>query len=150
MGFAGAHNEGLLRARIKELTLVNEMSLLIGLAFMTIGTFLGAIWANESWGRYWGWDPKETWALITLVVYALVEHLRLVRRWYSLWSFNFLTVLAFGSVLMTFFGVNYFLSGMHSYGENEQVNNLFGYLFAAILLILCLALWAFRKRDVMH
>ena len=150
MGFADAHNEGLLRARIKELTLVNEMSLLIGLAFMTIGTFLGAIWANESWGRYWGWDPKETWALITLVVYALVEHLRLVRRWYSLWSFNFLTVLAFGSVLMTFFGVNYFLSGMHSYGENEQVNNLFGYLFAAILLILCLALWAFRKRDVMH
>ena len=148
MGFVNPRTKTLLQTRIKELTLINEMALLIGLAFMTIGTFLGAIWANESWGRYWGWDPKETWALITLVVYAMVEHLRLVRRWYNLWSFNFLTILAFGSVLMTFFGVNYFLSGMHSYGENEQVSNLFNYLFLAIIGILALALWAFRKHNL--
>ena len=148
MGFVNPRTKTLLQTRIKELTLINEMALLIGLAFMTIGTFLGAIWANESWGRYWGWDPKETWALITLVVYAIVEHLRLVRRWYNLWSFNFLTILAFGSVLMTFFGVNYFLSGMHSYGENEQVSNLFNYLFLAIIGILALALWAFRKHNL--
>jgi ABC-type transport system involved in cytochrome c biogenesis permease subunit len=92
------------------------MSLWIGLALMTTGTFLGAIWANESWGRYWGWDPKETWALITMIVYAIVLHLRLVKKWDNAWLFNVASALAFLSVLMTYFGVNYFLSGMHAYG----------------------------------
>ncbi|MDH6303853.1 cytochrome c-type biogenesis protein CcsB [Parabacteroides sp. PF5-5] len=101
---------------IKELSIVNEMSLLIGLALMTVGTFLGAVWANESWGRYWGWDPKETWALITMIVYAIVIHLRLVKKWDNPWLFNLASVIAFASVLMTYFGVNYLLSGMHSYG----------------------------------
>ena len=105
---------------------------------MTVGTFLGAIWANESWGRYWGWDPKETWALITMVVYAVVSHLRLVPRWCNAWSFNFAAVLAFSSVLMTFFGVNYFLSGMHSYGENAHIGGLFSYIYAALGVILIL------------
>ena len=101
----------------RELTIINEMSLWAGLAFMTIGTFLGAIWANESWGRYWGWDPKETWALITIVVYAVVVHLRLVKKWDNPRLFNLLSILAFACVLMTYFGVNYLLSGMHSYGR---------------------------------
>ncbi|MDR1644367.1 MAG: cytochrome c biogenesis protein CcsA [Tannerellaceae bacterium] len=109
-------NRPLLTDRIKELTIINEMSLWIGLALMTAGTFLGAIWANESWGRYWGWDPKETWALITIVVYAIVLHLRLVKKWDNVWLFNAASALAFLSVLMTYFGVNYFLSGMHAYG----------------------------------
>lgn len=100
----------------EELSIVNEMSLWIGLALMTIGTFLGAIWANESWGRYWGWDPKETWALITIIIYTVVTHLRLAKRWDSPWVFNLLSIIAFASVLMTYFGVNYLLSGMHSYG----------------------------------
>jgi cytochrome c-type biogenesis protein CcsB len=101
---------------VTELTIVNELVLLIGLILMTIGSFMGAVWANESWGRYWGWDPKETWALITIVVYAMVTHLHLVRRWYNLQTFNACAILAFAAVLMTYFGVNYFLSGMHSYG----------------------------------
>lgn len=105
-----------LAGRIQELCIINEMSLWAGLALMTIGTFLGAVWANESWGRYWGWDPKETWALITLVVYAVVTHLRLVKKWDNPFLFNLLSVIAFACVLMTFFGVNYYLSGMHSYG----------------------------------
>lgn len=105
-----------IKNHIEELSIVNEMSLWIGLALMTIGTFLGAIWANESWGRYWGWDPKETWALITIVVYAVVTHLRLVKKWDNPWLFNLLSIIAFASVLMTYFGVNYLLSGMHSYG----------------------------------
>lgn len=63
---------------IQELTLLNEMAMILGLVFMTTGTFLGAVWANESWGRYWGWDPKETWALISVVVYALVLHIRFI------------------------------------------------------------------------
>ncbi|MDR2681000.1 MAG: cytochrome c biogenesis protein CcsA [Tannerella sp.] len=101
---------------IRELSIINEISLNIGLILMTAGTFMGAVWANESWGRYWGWDPKETWALITVVVYAMVTHLHLLKKWNSLWLFNLCSVLAFASVLMTWFGVNYLLSGMHSYG----------------------------------
>ena len=149
MTLASDKNHGMLQTRIQELTIVNEMAMLIGLALMTIGTFLGAVWANESWGRYWGWDPKETWALITMIVYALVEHLRLVRRWYNAWSFNFLSVMAFCSVLMTFFGVNYFLSGMHSYGENDQVHGIFIYIFvslAVIVVISAIAYWKYRSK----
>jgi cytochrome c-type biogenesis protein CcsB len=78
--------------RIRELTIINEMAMLIGLALLSVGTFLGAIWANESWGRYWGWDPKETWALITMLVYAITAHLRLVKRWNNVWLFNTATV----------------------------------------------------------
>jgi len=100
---------------VKELSAINEIVLIVGLILMAIGTFMGAVWANESWGRYWGWDPKETWALITLIVYVMVTHLHLLRKWYSLWLFNLCSVLAFSSVLMTYFGVNYLLSGMHSY-----------------------------------
>jgi ABC-type transport system involved in cytochrome c biogenesis permease subunit len=102
---------------LQELTIINEMSLWIGLILMTTGTFVGAVWANESWGRYWGWDPKETWALVTVVVYAMVTHLHLVKKWENPRLFNLLSVLAFACVLMTYFGVNYFLSGMHSYGR---------------------------------
>jgi cytochrome c-type biogenesis protein CcsB len=101
---------------VKELSIINEISLNIGVILMTIGTFMGAVWANESWGRYWGWDPKETWALITIIVYVMVTHLHLVKRRHSLWLFNLCSAIAFAAVLMTYFGVNYFLSGMHSYG----------------------------------
>jgi cytochrome c-type biogenesis protein CcsB len=101
---------------VRELSIINEITLITGLILMTLGSFMGAVWANESWGRYWGWDPKETWALIVIIVYAAVVHLHLVRKWYSVWIFNLLAALAFATVLMTYFGVNYFLSGMHSYG----------------------------------
>ena len=132
MSVTGKKNGDVLKARIAELSIVNEMALWVGLALMTVGTFLGAVWANESWGRYWGWDPKETWALITMVVYAVVTHLHLVKRWNSLWLFNLASVIAFASVLMTFFGVNYFLSGMHSYGQNDNVYGIFTYLYIAL------------------
>lgn len=143
--FAGQKNNNPLVNRIKELSIINEMSLLAGLALMTTGTFLGAVWANESWGRYWGWDPKETWALITMVVYAIVTHLHLIKRCNSLWLFNATSVIAFSSVLMTFFGVNYFLSGMHSYGQNEHVSNILIYLYLALGIILLLAIFSYRS-----
>lgn len=133
--------------RIKELSVINEMSLLIGLALMTIGTFLGAIWANESWGRYWGWDPKETWALITMVVYAIVTHLHLMPFRNKLWLFNLSSVIAFYSVLMTFFGVNYFLSGMHSYGQNDHVGGIFIYLLASVFLVALLGYLSFMGKQ---
>ena len=105
---------------ITELTHINEMNLTIGLFLATVGTFLGGIWANESWGRYWGWDAKETWALIIVIVYSIILHFRLVPKMKSLYIFNVAAIVGFGSVLMTFFGVNYYLSkGMHSYASGE-------------------------------
>ena len=145
MSISGKKNAVILKVRIRELSIVNEMSLLVGLALMTVGTFLGAVWANESWGRYWGWDPKETWALITMVVYAVVTHLHLVKRWNNLWLFNFTSVVAFASVLMTFFGVNYFLSGMHSYGQNDNVHGIFTYLYVTFGVVIVLACISGRK-----
>lgn len=105
---------------ITELTFINEMNLTIGIVLATIGTFLGGVWANESWGRYWGWDAKETWALIITITYTVVLHLRLVPKLKGDYIFNVASVLGFGSVLMTFFGVNYYLSkGMHSYASGD-------------------------------
>jgi ABC-type transport system involved in cytochrome c biogenesis permease subunit len=133
---------------IRELSTVNEISLLVGTLLIAVGIFMGAVWANESWGRYWGWDPKETWALITLVVYVAVTHLHLVAKWYSLWLFNLCSVIAFASVLMTYFGVNYFLSGMHSYGQNDALQDIFIYLYAAVAIVTLLAVTARKKSTV--
>lgn len=105
---------------IKELSSINEMNITIGLMLATVGTFLGGVWANESWGRYWGWDAKETWALIITIVYSIVVHLRLVDKLRGDYFFTVGSVVGFASVLMTFIGVNYYLSkGMHSYGTGE-------------------------------
>lgn len=138
-----------LRVRVHELSLINELSLWIGLVLMTAGTFLGAVWANESWGRYWGWDPKETWALITMVVYAVVTHIHLLRYSKGEWLFNLLSVVAIASVLMTFFGVNYFLSGMHSYGQNDHIANLFMWIGVAFAVVFLLGLvsWKAVKKE---
>ena len=105
---------------ITELTNINEMNLTIGLFLATVGTFLGGIWANESWGKYWGWDAKETWALVIVITYTIVIHIRLIPKMKTDYFFNVLSVLAYSSVLMTFFGVNYYLSkGMHSYAAGD-------------------------------
>ena len=109
------HKSSFLLQRIEILSIINELSVYIGLALLTLGTFAGAVWANESWGRYWGWDPKETWALITILVYTLVTHTQLFKMNKKEWAFNLLTVIAFLAVLMTYFGVNYWMSGLHSY-----------------------------------
>lgn len=125
---------------ILELTFINEMNLTIGLFLATIGTFLGGVWANESWGRYWGWDAKETWALIIVITYTLLLHLRFIPKLNGKYIFNVASVLSFGSVLMTFFGVNYFLSkGMHSYGAGDKAIFplwAWGLILSIILLIL--------------
>ncbi|THV57268.1 cytochrome C biogenesis protein [Flagellimonas alvinocaridis] len=106
---------------IKELTIINELALTAGLVMLTIGNFLGGQWANESWGRYWGWDPKETWALISIMVYAFVLHMRLVPGLRGKWIYNFASILAFASIMMTYFGVNFYLVGLHSYASGDQV-----------------------------
>ena len=121
----------------QELTIVNELALTVGLVMLTIGNFLGGMWANESWGRYWGWDPKETWALISIMVYALVIHLRLIPHWRGRWAFNFMSIVAFSSILMTYFGVNFYLTGMHSYATGDKIiTPTFVYYAVGIVLLL--------------
>lgn len=85
------------------------------LAALGIGIFIGAIWANVSWGEYWGWDPKEVWALITFMIYAIPLHARSVAQLRRPTAFHLFMTLAFLTLVMTYFGVNYFLGGMHSY-----------------------------------
>ena len=115
----GAKNN--IQVKIKELTYINEMSMTIGLFLLSIGTFLGGVWANESWGRYWAWDPKETWALISIIVYAVVLHMRLVPSLNNRFALNAASVYAFYSIVMTSFGVNYYLTGLHSYATGDPV-----------------------------
>ena len=110
-----------IRLTIDELTIVNELALTVGVVMLTIGNFLGGQWANESWGRYWGWDPKETWALISILVYAFVLHMRLIPGMRSKWLFNLMSVIAFASIIMTYFGVNFYLVGLHSYASGDKV-----------------------------
>lgn len=119
MVFTNKNNRLKMELNIKELTYINEMALTVGLVMLTIGNFLGGQWANESWGRYWGWDPKETWALVSIMVYAFVIHMRFVPALRGTWIYNFFSILAFAAILMTYFGVNFYLTGLHSYASGE-------------------------------
>jgi len=140
-------NENIKRA-IKELTIINEITLLIGLALVTVGNFLGGVWANESWGRYWGWDPKETWAAVTILVYATVLHMRFIPKLNSLYLFNVAAVLAYFSVIMTYFGVNYYLSGMHSYAAGDPVP-IPMWVYPAVLSVVALIVVSyFYKKEI--
>lgn len=106
---------------IKELTNISEMSLIVGLFLMTVGNFLGGVWANESWGRYWGWDSKETWAAVTILVYATILHLRFIPKFNNPFAFNVASLWGYSTVIMTYFGVNYYLSGLHSYAAGAPI-----------------------------
>lgn len=132
---------------INEMTYINEMSMTIGLFLLAIGTFLGGVWANESWGRYWGWDPKETWALISVIVYAVVLHLRLVPKMNDRYVFNVASVIAFFSIIMTSFGVNYYLSGLHSYAKGDPLPiPTFVYWTVAVIIAICTWAYFAQKR----
>lgn len=123
----------------RELRIVGELSMIIGLVLLTAGIFFGAVWANESWGRYWGWDPKETWALITMLFYAFVLHARFLPALNNDFAFGALSVGGIYTVLMTFFGVNYLLSGLHSYGHSEGISLGLLLLVTALIAALVLA-----------
>lgn len=121
MAFTTSGNRNRLNTSITEIVYITELTLTVGLVMLTIGNFLGGQWANESWGRYWGWDPKETWALISIIIYAFVIHMRIVPSLYNKWIFAVMSVLAYYSILMTYFGVNFYLSGLHSYASGDKV-----------------------------
>jgi len=132
---------------IKELTSIAEMSLIIGLFLLTIGNFLGGVWANESWGRYWGWDAKETWAAVTILIYATVLHLRFIPRFNNPFIFNVASLWAYSSVIMTYFGVNYYLSGLHSYAAGEPVP-IPSWVYYGIAGVMILTLLSYRNRKM--
>ncbi len=129
---------------------MSEMTLIGGLFMVSIGTYLGGVWANESWGRYWGWDAKETWALVTILVYAFILHMRIIPKLGGLYAYNLASIFGWGSVIMTYYGVNYYLSGLHSYaaGDPVPVPQWVYILVASLLFISVLAYLRKRKFDV--
>ncbi|WP_084112780.1 cytochrome c biogenesis protein CcsA [Mesonia phycicola] len=137
-------NKKKMAINIQELTIITELALTVGLVMLTIGNFLGGQWANESWGRYWGWDPKETWALISIMVYAFVIHMRLVPGMRGRFAFNWAAVFAFSSIMMTYFGVNFYLTGLHSYASGDQIIS-YQFIIAAFVIWLLLGFFARRK-----
>jgi cytochrome c-type biogenesis protein CcsB len=94
-----------------------HQTIVFGFLWLSVGIITGAVWANQAWGTYWSWDPKETWSLITWFVYATALHARFVRGWQGK-RIAFLSIIGFVSVIFTYFGVNFLLSGLHSYGSS--------------------------------
>lgn len=133
---------------INELTYVSELTMTIGTFMLTIGTFLGGIWANESWGRYWGWDPKETWALASVLVYAIILHLRYIPGLQSKFVFNTVSVFGYASIMFTFFGVNFILVGLHSYAQGDGSVSFPAYVWYTVFGFVALAVVAgLRNRS---
>lgn len=137
MLFTTKKNKKKMDVNIKEITIINEMALTVGVVMLTIGNFLGGMWANESWGRYWGWDPKETWALISIMIYAFILHMRLIPGLRGRYTFNLWSIIGYASIMMTYFGVNFYLAGLHSYASGDKVitpnSVVYSVIFVAIL-----------------
>ncbi|HEY9113272.1 MAG TPA: cytochrome c biogenesis protein CcsA [Bacteroidales bacterium] len=127
---------------IADLTIINERSMMIGLYMLTIGTFLGGVWANESWGRYWGWDPKETWALVSVLVYSFILHMEYIPGLRTKFTFNFASLISYAVIMMTYFGVNYYLSGLHSYAKGDPVPVPM-FVYYIIVVVAIVSLWAY-------
>ena len=145
--FTTKTNKVNLKNPLTELTLINERTLEVGLFMLTIGTFLGGVWANESWGRYWGWDPKETCALVSVLIYAFVLHMRFIPPLKGKYVFNVASLVAIWAIIMTYFGVNYYLSGLHSYaaGDPMPIPSFVYYLVAITIISAILARFKYKK-----
>lgn len=135
---------------IRELVNIIQIAMMIGLIMLTLGSFLGGVWANESWGRYWGWDPKETWALVTVLVYTFIGHMHKIPGFRGSFAISTAALLGISSVLMTYFGVNYYLSGLHSYAQGEPAPVPTGVYIAVVVvfLIVFMAYVSNRKNKV--
>ncbi|MFY4820561.1 cytochrome c biogenesis protein, partial [Aliarcobacter butzleri] len=150
--FANAKNENerffRILLSIKEASRINEISILIGIILLVIGNFLGGIWANESWGRYWAWDPKETWTLISIIIYIIIIHLKYIKDVINDYVLNLLSVISYFSIIMTYFGVNYFLSGKHSYAAGEPIV-IPNFVYITIVIIALTIIFSFKNRKVL-
>jgi cytochrome c-type biogenesis protein CcsB len=110
---------GYMAATLPDLKVIDDVThkcIVFGFIWLSAGIITGAIWANEAWGTYWSWDPKETWSIITWFLYALILHARFTRGWRGR-RIAWLAILGFFAILFTYFGVNFLLSGLHSYGS---------------------------------
>jgi cytochrome c-type biogenesis protein CcsB len=136
-----------LDVHIQNITYINEVTLILATTLLIIGNFLGGIWANESWGRYWSWDPKETWTYVSILVYSIVIHIRLLKKYYSPYLFNVLSVISFASILMTYFGVNFYLAGMHSYATGDPVP-IPQWVYIVTGMVLLLIVVSYSKRNL--
>ncbi len=147
MIFLTKANEERIFRTVKEMTYISEMTLIGGLIMVSIGTYLGGVWANESWGRYWGWDAKETWALVTTLVYAFILHMRFIPGLRGPFAFSVASLFGFATVMMTYLGVNYYLSGLHSYaaGDPVPIPAAVYYTAAVFIGISVLGWWKYRK-----
>ena len=142
------------KQRIRSLSKWNYSVLQIGVLLLTTGIILGGIWAHFSWGRFWGWDPKETWALIALMCYVVPLHGRLV-GWLKDFGMAVTSVVAFNAVLMAWYGVNFVLgTGLHSYGFGTGGSQLFilSFVILDLLFVLTTVLkpifWTNRLQDI--
>jgi cytochrome c-type biogenesis protein CcsB len=145
-GLVKPDNKERVQRNIRHMTWINEAAMTLGLYLLTIGTFLGAIWANESWGRYWGWDPKETWSLVTILVYAFITHMRLMPGYRGWFALNLASVIGLFCVLMTYLGVNYYLTGLHSYGSGSASS--FPVALVVVIVLIAFISWkAYNKQD---
>ena len=150
MCLANPKNQRQIKDTIQEMSIITEMTLIAGLFMISVGTYLGGVWANESWGRYWGWDAKETWALVTILIYAFILHMRFIPGLRSLYAFNVATLFGLASVMMTYFGVNYYLSGLHSYaaGDPAPIPSFVYYIVLILTVISILAAWRNRQNKL--
>ena len=142
------NNSARVNFTIRELVNIIDIALLIGLIMVTLGSFLGGVWANESWGRYWGWDPKETWALVTILVYTFISHMHKIPGFKGDFAVSTAALVGFSSVLMTYFGVNYYLSGLHSYAQGEPPPIPVG-VYVAVVVVFVMIGWAYIKNSAL-
>lgn len=148
MIFKKKTNQERINTQIRNLVAINEISLIIGISMLTIGNFLGGVWANESWGRYWGWDPKETWSFVSIIVYALILHLRFVKKLDSVFVFSIASFMGFTTIIMTYFGVNYYLAGKHSYAAPGAQASIPDFIYYTLFAAIGICILAYRGRDV--
>ncbi len=145
--FLNNRNKQRVNRIVKEMSYLSELTLIGGLIMISTGTYLGGIWANESWGRYWGWDAKETWALVTILVYAFILHMRIIPKLYGLFAYNLATIFGLASVIMTYYGVNYYLSGLHSYAAGDPIPMpTWVYIVVTILALISLGAYVQHRR----
>lgn len=139
-------NELLLNDTIQGISYIIELAMIVGLFMLTIGCFIGGIWANESWGRYWGWDPKETWALVSILVYSVVLHLRKIKKLNNQFTLSSLSMISFSTIIMTFLGVNYYLTGMHSYAQGSAPS-IPSAVYVVVVLMVVLVSWSYTSEK---
>jgi cytochrome c-type biogenesis protein CcsB len=151
--FRSQKNGARLSSQIAQITHTSEMTMTVGTFMLTIGTFLGGVWANESWGRYWGWDPKETWALVSILVYAIILHFRFIPKLKGMFAFNIASFWGYSAILFTYFGVNFMLVGLHSYAQGDGLASFPNWLIYTIVVFFVLSIlagirnWRYTKAN---